>query len=209
MSTTIGKFSASARVADRRADREGGASSKAGRPASLPASGSVAMSSADVHVVPLSTSPHALTDGLPPGQARNASSSLNRHVALGRPVRRHRPRRTARSSPSVCSRNSSSRQRLDRLHPSRMAGVARASSTTMSASVPGVQRADLVRHRQRLGIAARQLPEGLERVELLAVQRDHLVALVHGAQHRIVGAAADIGGRGDPERLCRARRKRW
>ena len=55
--------------------------------------------------------------------------------------------------------------------------------------------------RQRLGIAARHLPERRERIELLAVQRDHLVALVHGAQHRIVGAAADIGGGGDPERL--------
>ena len=68
------------------------------------------------------------------------------------------------------------------------------SSTTTSASLPGasvpIRSAD---------DSASALPrvihqKALERVELLAAQRQHLVALVERAQHRVVGAAADVGG---------------
>ena len=75
------------------------------------------------------------------------------------------------------------------------------SSTMMSASLPGSSVPTRSPIDSASALPARELPERGQRIELLAVQRDHLVALVHGPQHGIAGAAADIGRRGDPERL--------
>lgn len=59
-----------------------------------------------------------------------------------------------------------------------------------------VQGADLVFQRQALGVAARGPVEGLKGVQALALQLQHLVALVQRAQQRIGRAAADVGGNG-------------
>src|SRR5690606_29941604 len=64
-----------------------------------------------------------------------------------------------------------------------------------------LKRAHMLDERQRLGVAARDLPERGERIELFALQRDHLVAFVHCPQHGIIGAAADIGRGSNTERL--------
>ena len=124
-------------------------------------------------------------------------------------------RRRRRSRPPSGRRRGSAARRAPRpaAPPSPCAapwpGVAALSSTTTSASAPGARRADPVLQRERPGVAEGDPVEGAQRVELLPAERQHLVALVERAQHRVAGAAADVGGDGAAHAVApRARRRR-
>ena len=106
----------------------------------------------------------------------------------------------ARSSPRVSRRKSSSgRVRWSRRERHRRGGGAVEDDDVGLGA--GGEGADRVGEAEGLGVAAGDPPEGLERVELLAAQGEDLVALVEGAQHRVAGAAADIGGDGAADAL--------
>jgi len=67
----------------------------------------------------------------------------------------------------------------------------------------GLDRADRVVEGERPGVAERHLVEGRRCRPRLAVELQNLIPLGRGPQHRVAGAAADVGGEPDPHPCVR------